>query len=251
MTQVLDTTRLELESKSDSVQPLAVFGEDVQIASLARRVRKLIKGAEAAPDQIIWRGCQLATMHKLDIFSGDIWIYPAYEGCRPDDWVVDIGISAWRRCAQRQAKYTANFQLLTADETAARVGEMYTPEDVGVECRLYRLDVARECKELGIPYTPAIGYGFWRKQARLVKKDNRWIPDQLANTETKEDKAKKRAEKKALRQAFSLDFPDDTAEGDWRVAGAVDAGLRREEIARSILAPADIQREENGDVLWA
>lgn len=254
MQAAIDTQKLEIQSKSDAVQPPAVYGEDLQIASLVRRVRKLIKGAENAPDAIVWRGCQLATMHHLDIFSGDIWIYPAYEGCKPDEWIVDVGVSAWRRAAQRQAKYNCVFTPLSPEETAKRVGPDCTPEDVGVRCDLYRLDVARECKELGIPYTPTTAYGFWRKQARYVKSRNAWMADQLAATETKEDKAQKRAEKKALRIAFTLDYPDErlvdldsktTADTQWAVASQ----------ERLTAMPANqqpkTQVEPDGDQIWA
>lgn len=253
--QILDMPKLETLSRTEAIQPPALYGEDLQIASLVRRVRKLIKGAESAPDAIIWRGCQIATMHRLDIFSGDIWIYPAYEGCKPEDWIVDVGIAAWRRAAQRQAKYNPVFTLLSDEETAARIGENYTREDVGVQCALYRLDVARECKALDIPYAPTITFGFWRKQARLVKKDNRWTADQLANTETKLDKAQKRAEKKALRVAFSLDYPDeqpvDLATSDWRVATETERKINQEERINALPATPNINREENGEMLWA
>lgn len=252
--QAIDTITLEATSKAAAIQPPALYGEDVQIASLVRRVRKLIKGAEAAPDAIIWRGCQIATMHHLDIFSGDIWIYPAYEGCKDDEWIVDVGVSAWRRAAQRQAKYTTAFTVLSPEETKARIGETHTPEDVAVECKLYRLDVARECKELGIPYEPVVSYGFWRKNARK-KRNGEYMADQLANTETKADKAQKRAEKKALRIAFSLDYPDerllDVEQNQWRVADELQRLAGQEERSRQAPAKPEIRREENGDILWA
>lgn len=256
MTTELDTKTAEAISRADSIQPITVFGGDLQIASLVRRVRKLIKGAEGAPDAIIWRACQLATSHHLDIFNGDIWLYPAYTGCKDDEWIVDVGVSAWRRAAQRQARYNAVFALLEPAEVAQRVGQDYTPEDVGVKCELYRLDVAREYKELGIPYSPTVAYGFWRKQARWLKKDSKWLPDQLAATETKEDKAKKRAEKKALRIAFTLDYPDehmvDLDHAQWRMVANITASAATEEKIRALPANHQgAQIEANGDQLWA
>jgi hypothetical protein len=193
-------------------------------------------------------------MHRLDIFSGDIWIYPAYEGCDDDDWIVDVGILAWRRAAQRQAKYTPVFTPLPPEETAKRVGENYTPEDVGIKCELYRLDVARECKELGIPYVPTISYGFWRKNARYVKKLGKFMADQLAATETKEDKAQKRAEKKALKIAFTLDYPDERlVDLDSKAVADTQWSVQAEE--RRTALPANntpkTQVESDGDQLWA
>jgi hypothetical protein len=256
--QIIDTPRLEALSKAEAIQPPTVYGEDLQIASLVRRVRKLIKGAEAASDPIIWRACQLATMHHLDIFSSDVWLYPAYEGCKPDEWIVDVGISAWRRAAQRQARYNCVFTPLTADECRQRIGVDWTAEDIGFRCDLYRLDVARECKDLGIPYTPTAAYGFWRKQARWSDKQNKWIADRLANTETREDKAQKRAEKKALKVAFILDYPEerllsDPDQGQWRVAESMEQSTSMEERIRAMPANAEPKTkvEPNGDQLWA
>lgn len=252
--QTIDITALEASSRAEAILPPAVYGEDKQIASLVRRVRKLIKGAEVAPDAIIWRGCQIATMHHLDIFSGDIWIYPAYQNCPDDEWIVDVGIAAWRRAAQRQAKYTCVFTPLTAEQAQARIGADWTPDDVGVECKLYRLDVARECKALCLPYEPTITYGFWRKQARL-KRDGKWISDQLAATETKPDKAQKRAEKKALRAAFTLDYPEerllDAEQVHWRVAEEIARKAKTEEMSRALMVEREPRREEDGDLLFA
>lgn len=232
-------------------QPIEVFGSDDNVGGLVRRMRFMIPGAAESPDAIVWKAAQLATIHKLDPFSGDVWVYPAYQGCKPEEWIVDVGVSAWRRVAQRQAKYTCIFEQLSSDETRGRIGEDYTPEDVGVKCTLYRLDVARECKELGIPYEPVVAYGFWRKQARYIKSRNTWIADQLANTETKEDKAKKRAEKKALKVAFSLDFPDEQpGGGEWRVAD-LERQIEREERARLPVAQKQLVTEEDGDVIYA
>lgn len=173
-------------------QPLQIFGQDEQIAGLVRRLRFMIPGAAEAPDMVVWKAAQIAHMHQLDPFSGDIYIYP-----KKGTYIVDTGVAAWRRAAQRQARYTTTKRLLSNEEVRLYNAAEYKPTTVGVECTLYRLDVARECKELGIPYSPVITRGFW--------KDGDTIP----NTETAVSVAERRAEKKALRVAFSLDFPDD------------------------------------------
>lgn len=253
--QAIDTTKLEVLSKAEAIQPPAVYGEDLQIASLVRRVRKLIKGAEKAPDEIIWRACQIATMHKLDIFSGDIWIYQA--GGDEDEaggWIVDIGIAAWRRAAQRQARYVQHFAEIPPDEVRSLIGENYTNEDIGFICTLTRLDDAERCIKLGIPYTPTVARGFWRKQARYSKKQRSWLPDMVANTETRVDKAQKRAEKKALKIAFSLDYPEERVintdektiiDTHWSVASA-----ERDQALPANNTPKT-QVEPDGDQLWA
>lgn len=251
-----DAPQIEADSKLDQIQPPTLYGQDEQIAALVRRVRYMIPGASEAPDAVIWKACQLATMHKLDIFGGDIWIYPAYEGAKePDQWIVDVGVAAWRRTAQRQALYTCQFTELSEEECKERIGAEWTPEDVGYRCALYRLDTAREAKALGIPYTPVTAYGFWRKQARR-KRGGGYIPDQLAHTETKADKAQKRAEKKALKQAYHLAYPDEQpigidAEGQWRVIEEMTEQATKEEFYRQPVHRPEPNREPDGDLLWA
>jgi len=241
-------------------QPAAVYQQSETVIALAERMRKMIPGAADAPNAAIWKAAQIASLHRLDPFAGDVWVYPAYKGCRDEEWIVDPGIGAWRRAAQRQAKYSLRHELLTDDETAARIGEHYTPGDVGMKCTLWRLDVARECKELGIPYEPTVAYGFFRNKARYIQSRKEWFSDQLANTETKEDKAQKRAEKKALRAAFTLEFADEIMVGDnqeWSVSESDSALVRRiedkissEERARTIIHRDEPEREADGDILW-
>lgn len=251
-----DAALIEANSKVDQVQPPVLYGADEQIAALVRRVRYMIPGASDAPAEIIWKGCQLATLHQLDIFSGDIWLYPAYEGAtNADHWIVDVGIAAWRRAAQRQALYTCQFVELTPEECQVRIGADWTAEDVGYRCDLYRLDVARSAKELGIPYTPVSGYGFWRKKSRKTRSGG-VLADQLAHTETKADKAQKRAEKKALKQAYHLDFPDEQplaldAQGQWVVVEQIADQAAKEELYRQPVFRPEPRREADGDLLWA
>lgn len=248
--------QLETNSRIDQIQPPMHYGSDEQIATLVRRVRFMIPGASEAPDPVIWKACQLATLHQLDIFSGDIWIYPAYKGAiESDQWIVDVGIAAWRRSAQRQSLYTCQFTPLSEEECKERIGAEWTPEDVGYRCDLYRLDTAREAKLLGIPYTPVSGYGFWRKRSRK-KKNGEYVTDELAHTETKVDKAQKRAEKKALKQAYHLDYPDEQpigidAVGQWRVLDRMNELAAKEEFYRQPVVREEPRREPDGDLLWA
>lgn len=236
-------------------QPTELYGYTDQVVALADRMRNMIPGAADAPNATIWKAAQIAHLHKLDPFSGDIYVYPAYKGCRDEEWIVDVGVAAWRRAAQRQAKYHALHEVLSDDETAARIGENYTPGDVGVKCTLYRLDVARECKELGIPYEPVIAFGFFRQRARQNNKTREWYSDQLANTETREDKATKRSEKKALKVAFSLDYADEVATRNatdrWSVVGEIESKVSSEERHRLPVMREEPTREEDGDLIYA
>ena len=231
-------------------QPIAVYGEDDQVAGLVRRMRYMIPGASDAPDPIVWKAAQIATIHRLDPFSGDVQVYSVYKkpGDDPAKWIVNVGISAWRRAAQRQARYTTVFREMSPEEVQA-IHQNYSPADVGCECTLYRLDVARECKDLGIPYEPVIATGLWRKLAYKVGEN--WMPDQIPNTSTPADVAQRRAEKKALKQAFSLDFPDDEQPAaEWRVAH-LERQIETEERLRAPVASGAINREADGDIMFA
>lgn len=233
-------------------QPLAIFGQDTQIQALVARMRYMIPGAEDAPDATVWKAAQIAHIHKLDPFSGDIQVYSVYKdpGADVSKWIVNVGIAAWRRTAQRHAKYTHTIRPLTTEEIQA-INRHYTPQDIGAECTLYRLDVARECKELDIPYVPVVAFGLWRGHA-YQDKANKWYPDQIPNTATAQDVAERRAEKKALKIAFSLDFPDDEATApEWKVVEDIARQVQHETMHRAMPADRDQNREADGDLLWA
>jgi len=65
--------------------------------------------------------------------------------------------------------------------------------------------------------------------------------------------ATRRAEKKALKIAFSLDYPDeqDFDPQQWRVVEETERQLAQEERLRQAPAKPEIPRAENGDILWA
>ena len=231
-------------------QPIEVFGDDDHIAGLVRRMRYMIPGASNAPDAIVWKAAQIATIHRLDPFSGDIHVYSPYRDPKSDQWIVDVGISAWRRVSQRQARYSLTFCELAAEEVRQHRGEDYDPGDVGYECTLYRLDVARECQNLGIPYEATKARGFWRVKAWWDKFGKVWSPDTLPNTCLPADVAQRRAEKKALKQAFSLDFPDEQPATGWHLANR-ERQIETEERLVAPVARPEISREANGDIMFA
>lgn len=233
-------------------QPSSLYGLDDHIAGLVRRMRFMIKGAQDAPDAIVWRAAQIANLHKLDPFTGDIHIYTPYKSGLddPERWIIDVGIAAWRRAAQRQAKYIVKQRELSAAEIVAIIGEeRYTENDVGIEASLYRLDVMRECQAFDLEYEPNIARGFYLHKARWDKYDKVWIPDTLANTETPIDKAKRRAEKKAIKIAFSLDYPDEMPT-QWQITQDIEGQIVSEERARLPVHRPELRREEDGDLLW-
>jgi len=234
-------------------QPTALYGNSDRITALANRMRHMIPGATDAPDHAIWKAAQIAHLHKLDPFSGDVQIYSVYKNPRPDQWIVNVGISAWRRAAQRQSRYQCQFREMAPEELQA-LNYQYHPDDVGIECSLYRLDVARECNELGIPYEPARAVGLYRNQAYFVKGDG-WKPDQIPNTETPRSVAQRRSEKKALKIAFSLDYPEEGTLPDtdtqWEIVDDIEERVQREEKVRAPLHREEPNREEDGDLLYA
>jgi hypothetical protein len=257
MTAQLDAATIEVESRAAGIQPPALYNHDERIASLVRRMRFMMTGAATAPDPVVWRAAQLCAIHNLDPFgTGDIYIWSPYgENCAdPKKWIVHVGIAAWRRKAQDQAKYNIDPRLMRAEEVAAIRRELYHPDDVGVEMTLWRLDVARECRNLGIPYTPIVTQGIWRVNA-YKENGGTYKPDQLANTETKEEKARKRAEMKALRIAFHLDMPTDEdladAEANWRIIQDLEQITTTEERLRAMPHKPDLNCEPDGDILWA
>ena len=248
---------IEEASRIAAVQPPALFDHQDRIAALVRRMRYMMPGAATAPDLVIWRAAQLCAIHDLDPFGTcDIYIWSNYgEDCQdPKKWIVHVGIAAWRRKAQSQAKYHLSDPVIMApDEVAAIRRDLYDPADVGIELMLWRLDVARECKALGIPYTPIVTQGIWRKKA-FERKNGGWSEDSLANTETREEKARKRAEMKALRIAFSLNMPiddDPPADDDWAIIEGLEQSITTEERLRQPVYQKPLNYEPTGDVLWA
>ena len=242
---------------TDQFHPPTLYETDERIAALVARMRKLIPRADSAPDSVVWRAAQIAVLHKLDPFSGDISIYSYYDNPQNEsDWIVDVGIYAWRRAAQRQAKYTTIPRELTRDEITAIIGaHRDSPHNVGVELTLYRLDVAAQCERLNIPYQPTVARGFWLEYAFYVKSRNAWMPDTLANAETRLDKAMRRAERKALKIAFSLDYPEedviDLHHSDWAVLAEMERKAASEERFRQPIYRPAPNREPDGDLLWA
>ncbi|MEZ4867681.1 MAG: hypothetical protein R3C14_40525 [Caldilineaceae bacterium] len=256
MTQkpAFDPQTIAATAAADGAQPPAVYSTDEQIARLVARMRYMMPGASTAPDVVIWRAAQLAALHQLDPFSNDLYLWSPYgeTATDPKDWIVHIGIAAWRRKAQTQARYTLDPRPLTPEEVQHHRGDLYDPADRGCEVTLYRLDVARECKELGIPYHPTVARGLWRKNAFYSKKQGKWLPDSLAETETAADKAAKRAEAKCLKIAFSLQLPTDDetigGEQEWRVVQDLERQTTNEEKHRAPVADLRDRNREDWDI---
>lgn len=235
---------------------IKTFGSRDDIAAIRDRIMTMIPGAAEAPQDVVWAAAQLAVAHDLDPFNGEIYIIKLGRKKVGNDWVDDyrahIGVKGLRKKARRQAKYMAQFRTMEAAEVKAlRRGE-YDPGDIGVECTLYRLDVARECKSIGIPYIPTVAIGLWRQRAQYHSKKKEWMPDNIPNTWTAEQVAKKRAEINAIKEAFDVDFAvaDPAQVDDDDVVEVVGRQVKNHDQQRALFAERPIHREANGDILF-
>lgn len=201
---------------------------------------------------------------------------------------AEPSLQMWQKMADRHAfigkfRFTVDVEELTPDEVAERTDPdvKVTPEDRGARARVLRLDLAREMKELGLPYRPTWHYGFWRKNAReetiwddstrtKVKTGN-YEPDQVPSQRTRQDVAIRRATRAALMAAFPMIPVDDFQEryqsteraAEIRLAQAmrfIDGELAERErierddndpIVNATFVEKVVQYEEDGDVLWA
>lgn len=186
----------------------AGFGDKHAIAAIQQRIMSMIPGAADAPQDVVWAAAQLAVAYKLDPFNGEIYIMKLGKknvgGQWVDEYRAHVGIKGLRKKAREQANFMTDTRTLSAEEVkAARRGD-YDAGDIGVECTLWRLDVASECKRLDIPYKPVVATGFWRVKAKFNRTEKTWEPDNIPNTWTAHDVAEKRAEINAIKKAYDL-----------------------------------------------
>lgn len=201
---------------------------------------------------------------------------------------AEPSLQMWQKMADRHA-FIGKFRFVvdTEDLTPAEVAEhtdpdvKASPEDRGARARVLRLDLAKEMKDLGLPYRPTWHYGFWRKNAReetiwddasrtKVKTGN-YEADQVPAQRTRQDVATRRATRAALMAAFPMIPVDDFEQryqsteraAEIRLAQAmrfIDGELaERARVERDADDPTVnagfvekyVKYEENGDVLWA
>ena len=201
---------------------------------------------------------------------------------------AEPSLQMWQKMADRHAfigkfRYTVDVEDLTPAEVAERTDPdvKASPEDRGARARVLRLDLAKEMKDLGLPYRPTWHYGFWRKNAReetvwddasrtKVRTGN-YEPDQVPAQRTRQDVAVRRATRAALMAAFPMIPVDDFQEryqsaeraAEIRLAQAmrfIDSELAErarierdaaDPIATATFVEKSVQYEEDGDVLWA
>jgi hypothetical protein len=211
-------TELTTTNNSNGVQ--VHLGERDAIQQIRDRIVSMMPGAAEAPPDVVWAAAQLAVAHELNPFNGEIYIMSTGRKKVGNQWVDDyrahVGVKGLRKKAREQAEFMTEFRDMTEDEVKRHRRGDYEPDDIGVECTLYRLDVAQTCARIGIPYKPVIAVGFWRKRAKYNKKNQSWSPDNTPNTWSDHQVAKKRAEINAIKEAFdlTLNVADPSVAGD-------------------------------------
>jgi len=233
------------------------LGDRDQIAAIHSRLASMMQLPADVPADVIWAAAQIAAAHHLDPFVGELYIMPTgkkqnAQGVWVEQYRAHVGVKGLRKIAREQANFTAKPTLMEDGEVQRYRRDMYHPDDIGVRCTLWRLDVARECKDAGIPYEPVVGVGFWRTKAQWSKKDSAWMADNIPNTWTAQQVAEKRAEINAIKLAYDLVL--DVAD-----PGVVDDEALEyiqykihDEAERTLLpVPREYQVEDDGDILFA
>lgn len=237
------------------------LGDRQEIAAAHKRLMLMLPNAASMPVDVLWSLAQLAVAYRLDPFNGEIYVVPVgkekVDEVWQDKYVVMIGIKGLRVLAHRQSHFTiAPPREMETDEVKKLRRDAYAPEDVGVEVQLYRLDVARECKSVGIPYFPSVGRGFWRRNAKAIKDKQGnitgYLPDNIPQTWTALEVAEKRAERAAITKAFDLRLdPNVLADEDAFEGAMVSMADDRERATAITVRPPNIITEDNGDVIYA
>lgn len=197
----------------------AVFGSREEIKAVADRMRIMLPSArlqdwqlnekyraaaERNLEESLYRAAQMCVFYRL-VPGEDVHLIPFNNG-----WAVDMGIETWKKAADRYcAQHGITYHLHTVEmpvvELRDRRGENYDPDDVGAIAYLWRSDKAQVYEIFGAESTMTKGYGVWAKKAHWDKNKNQWNADTIPAQRCKEDVARRRAMKMALKAEFSLD----------------------------------------------
>lgn len=196
----------------------AAFGTNAEINAIIERMEALIpvkldKWQSAQPEIVkslnhaYLKAAQLSVFYRL-IPGIDIHVLPF-----GNTFTVDTGVESWKKAADRycslhRISYHAVYEEMTKEALKARRGDKYDLGDVGAICYIWRSDKAEVYKIFGGGDPKAAltkGFGHWATKARYDKKGSSWEPDQIPAQRTKQDVARRRALKAALKSEFSLD----------------------------------------------
>jgi len=234
------------------------LGDRDQIAAIHSRLASMMQLPADVPADVIWAAAQIAAAHHLDPFVGELYIMPTgakkneTTGQWEQQYRAHVGVKGLRKIAREQANFTAKLTVMDEDEVQRYRRDMYHPDDIGVRCTLWRLDVARECKDAGIPYEPVVGVGFWRTKAQWSGSKKEWMADNIPNTWTAQQVAEKRAEINAIKLAYDLVLDvADPGVIDEEALEYIQYKIHDEEERTFLPAPREYQVEDDGDILFA
>ena len=189
---------------------LAVIGKE-QMQTQSAVVRTALALPPDVPDQVVEATVLLALRYGLDPSNREIQVIPTGYKDRKQVYSPYIGAAGLARSARRQSAFSYQMFVMEPDEVKEIRKKDYEPEDVGVRCVLYRLDIAKQFADAGVPYNPIIGVGLWRVKATYKKawqnQPAKWIPDSIPNTKSALWKAEQRALRDAIMKAYDLDIP--------------------------------------------
>lgn len=208
--------RESLELLANRIGMFFAIGADKKTAELTKKELEIARPALLKAAQLTF---QYGYVPGMDV----------YVIKRGKTYSAEPSLEAWKKTADRHAfigrfRYTVDVEELTPDEVKQHTDPdvPYDPEDRGARARLFRFDVAREMKELGIPYRPTLHYGFWRKNARedavwdegqqRMVKTGKFAADQVPAQRTRQDVAIRRATRAAIMAEFPMIPLDDFAE---------------------------------------
>lgn len=200
-------------STSMVTSPKGISGNKYEIETVRDRILSMIPGAEGVPKSVLWASAQLAVSLNLNPLNGEIYI-ANFGSAKNPKYQPIIGVAGRRKMARRQAEYMDTYEEMSEEDLRKRRGSLYDEGDVGVTCTLYRLDMAGQCKRLGIPYSPTVASGYWRVNAREVKKwsdsartyvgTGEFYSDNIPESWTAYEVAEKRALSNALKKAYDM-----------------------------------------------
>lgn len=201
------------------------FSSREEIDALAKRIQVMLPSAklqkwqespkyreqaERNLHESLYKAAQLCAFYRL-VPGEDVHLIPFGNG-----WAVDMGIETYKKAADRYCSlhgisYHLHVTEMPAEEVRGRANtdesgkSLYTPDDVGAICYLWRSDKAQVYEIFGAEKSMTKGYGIWAAKARFDKSKNEWKPDNIPVQRSKMDVAERRAMKMALKREFSLD----------------------------------------------
>ena len=222
-----DNNGTALAVRPEASTALAAYGDKSDLTALANRFLAFFDVGEdaGAATNAALKAAQYTIRFGM---TPGVHIYLVKRGGK---YGAELSYEAWKAMADRHAflggfRYMIQTRAMTPEEVKAHTSGniVYHQNDRGYFARAFRFDIAKECKDYGIPYEPEWQVGFWRQNAyqkkewrngangqkgRYVDIPGEFDPDTIPNQRTPEWVAEKRASKAALTMAFTMIELDD------------------------------------------